>query len=247
MGRWRPFVGQAPWIEVRPDIKIEKPTIAPVINIELGGLPLSIGLFLGSGLTFLLRTALPEGWPKTVALVAGSGLAVAGIVNLALPKAEAAAPPSAPLPGAPQAPGPAPAPLAPGGAPAPYSPSEAVAFDAVTGRISSPADFTTVDIGPFAKSYPVRVQLHNPSQAPVTFELELTADEDPSPVGSSMVASLPVQVSLGPGQVRDVDVAMPIVTWDTWVDYVDIVLTARKRRAPGESARMLDSRSFVIE
>ena len=238
-------------------IKVEPPQIhtrieAP-IKIELGGLPLSIGLFAGSGLTFLVRTALPEGWPQTAALVAGAGLAVAGVVNLAMPKAEAQTPAAAapgPTPAGMPAPS-APAPVAPGeaaAAPAPgSSPSEKLAFANVTGRIVYPSETSTVDLWPWSKSYPVRVQLHNPTQVPATFELELSAEEDPHPTGSPAVSSLPVQVSLAPGQVRDVDISMPIATWDALVDYVNVDLTVKKRRVPGEPAERLDFRFFVIE
>lgn len=44
-----------PTVNVNPNVKVDAP-----INIELGGLPLSLGLFVGGGLTFLMRTALPE-------------------------------------------------------------------------------------------------------------------------------------------------------------------------------------------
>lgn len=245
---WRPRMAQAPYVQVSPQVTIEKPTISTPINIELGGLPLSLGLFAGSGVVFLLRSALPKGWPQTAALVGGAALATAGIVNLVLPKKTAA-----PAPAGPAAPtfGPAPAPSGAGGGavgPAPsYKPPIESAFETVTGRISSPADFSTVDIQPWATSYPVRVQLDNrPSSVPVTFELELTAEEDPQPVGKSALSTLPVQVTLNPGEVRDVDLNMPIATWGALQTYVDIVLTARKRRAPGEASQLIDQRSFNV-
>lgn len=249
MPMYRPRMAQAPYVQLNPQVTIEKPTISTPINIELGGLPLSLGLFAGSGIVFLLRTALPKGWPQTVALVGGAALAIGGLVNLVLPKKAAAAP----APGGPAAPsyGPPPAPSAAGGASAGSGPSYkkpiAAAFDDVTGRISSPADFSTVDIAPWASSYPVRVQLDNSKSAvPVTFELELTAEEDPQPVGKSATSVLPVQVTLNPGEVRDVDLNMPIATWGALQTYVDIMLTARKRRAPGEDAQLIDQRSFNV-
>lgn len=247
-----PRLGQGPWVEVRPDIKIESPKIAPVINLELGGLPLSIGLFAGSALAFYLRRQLPQGFPQTAALVGGAVLAAGGIINLLLPKAQAAeaAKAQAQVPGAPS-PIQLPAPVVPGGAgpagPQSYSPSNTMAFENVTGRIVTPADFATVNIGWFKKSYPVRVQFLNSAQVPVTFELELTADEEPAPFGNPVTSTLPVQVSLGPGQVKDVDVDMPIGDWGTLVEYSDVILTARKRRAPGEAAQLVDTRSFVLE
>lgn len=244
---YRPRMAQAPYVQVSPQVTIEKPTISTPINIELGGLPLSLGLFAGSGVVFLIRSALPKGWPQTAALVGGAALATAGLVNLVLPKK------AAPAPAAPAAPtfGPAPAPSGAGGGafgPAPsYKPPIESAFEGVTGRISSPGDFSTVDIQPWATSYPVRVQLDN-SQAsvPVTFELELTAEEDPQPVGKSAISTLPVQVTLNPREVRDVDLNMPIATWGTLQTYVDIALTARKRRSPGEPAQLIDQRSFNV-
>jgi hypothetical protein len=252
LGPYRPVhsrrsVGQsAPWIDVRPDITIESPKIAPVINVELGGLPLSLGLFAGSALAFYLKQQLTKGWPSTAALVAGAGLAALGITNLLIPKAKASETVQTPTSKGP-APLPSTSPLAPGaGSPQSFSASNAMAFENVTGRIVHPADFSTVNVGWFKKSYPVRVQLMNSSQVPVTFELELTAEEDPAPVGKSVTSSLPVQVSIGAGQVKNVDVSMPIADWGALVVYSDVALTARKRRVPGESAQLIDSRSFVL-
>jgi hypothetical protein len=243
--RWRPFLGQAPWVSVNPQVNIEKPSITAPINIELGSLPLSIGFFAASGLAFLLRTALPDGWPQSIALIGGGGLAVAGVVNLVLPKAQAAA--AAPAaPGAPQAPG-IPAAPALGSSPWCPTPAEEDAFQRVIGRIVSPANFSTLNISPVASSYPVRVQVQNKSSGPVTFEMELVGEEDPHPFGAEVVSSLPVQVSLGPNQIRDIDVSMPLSSWGALVDYADVRLTANKRRSPGEAAVMLDYKSFVLE
>lgn len=255
-GLYRPVhatgLAQAPWVSVNPNINIESPTIAPVLNIELGGLPLSLGLFAGSALSFLLRGQLQDGLPKTAALVVGAGLTVAGIANLILPKVKASDKKAVPgAPAAPAGPAVAPTPVTPGSAgpagPDSYSASNAMAFENVTGRIVSPADFATVDVPFWRSSYPVRVQFLNSASVPVTFELELTAEEDPAPFGSHARTSLPVQVSIPAGQVKDVDVTMPISAWDSLVDYVDVVLTAKKRRVPGETAQMIDFKSFVLE
>lgn len=231
-------------IEIRPEIKPHLEVKAP-ISIELGSLPLSIGLFGGSALSFLVRSGLPKGLPQTAAMVVGSGLALAGIVNLIVPellgKKEAAAV-STPSPTAPSAPRGAAAPAGES-----YVPPTAPALSRVTGRISHPAEFATVDIWPWSSSYPVRVQLENTSNQTVTFELELHAEEEPHPVGDAVTSSIPVQVTLGPGQVSSVDVEMPVSSWNTAVDYIDVVLHARKRRVPGETPQLIDVRSFVIE
>lgn len=238
---WRPAharIGQL--VQVSPSVTVQAP-----IDIDLGGLPLSLGLFGGSGIVFLIRSGLPEGWPQTVATAVGAALAVAGVTNLLLPKAAAA--PSAPTgPAAPGLP-----PSAPPGyqvTPQPgYSPSGIVSFENVVGRIVSPADFSTVNVGPFASSYPVRVQLENLSEVPITLDLELTAEEDPYPIGEAATSSVPVQVNLMQKEIRNVDIMMPLSAWGTFVDYVDVILTARKRRVPGESPLLLDLKSFVIE
>lgn len=235
---WHPAVrrmGQL--VEVRPEVKVEAP-----IKVELGGLPLTLGLFAGSAVAFLIRSGVPKGWPQTVATAAGALLALGGVGNLLFPKA---ATPTAVTP-------------SPGGAPATlpgvtaaasqgYAPSQEVAFGNVVGRIVSPADFSTVDIGPFASGYPVRLQLQNRAEVPVSFEIELTADEAPHPVGGELVSSLPIQMSLSANQIRDLDIVVPIGSWGALVDYVDVVLTAKKRRGPGEAAVLMDQRSFVVE
>lgn len=221
-----PF-GMGQLVQFRPDVQVSAP-----IQINLGNLPLSLGLFGGSVVTFLLGPQLPEGAPRTLATLAGAGLAVGGILNLFRGG------------GAPGAAAPGPLPGQPGGG---FAPAEPEAFLAVSGRIVSPTDFSTVDISPFASSYPVRVQLSNPSTSPVTLTLEIEADETPAPLGSEQRSSSAVQASLRGGEVRDFDVAMPVASWGAFADYVDVELTARVRRSPGESARQIDRKSFVVE
>lgn len=242
---WRPRAGlaQTPFVQVTPNVTVQAPVS---IELGLGALPLSIGLFAGSGVVFLVKGALPEGWPQTVSIVAGAALAVAGVVNLFLPKG--VAPPKAPggQPGLPPAGPPASAPGTPVQTTQPHFPATIGAFEAVRGRIVKPADFETVDIGPFSNSYPVRVELHNPSTETVTFDLELVGNETPN-VGNETISTLPAQVTLGPGQTNSLDFSMPISSWEALVDYVDIILVARKRRGPGNPALLVDTKSFVIE
>jgi len=240
--RPRPRLAQSPFVQVTPNVTVQAPVS---IELGLGALPLSIGLFAGSGVVFLVKGALPEGWPQVVGTVAGASLAVAGVVNLFLPKAQAQgqAPGAAPgLPGAvpPSAPG------VPVQTTQPHLPATIGAFESVRGRIVKPADFETVDIGPFTRSYPVRVELHNPSTETVTFDLELVGNETPN-IGDETISTLPSQVTLGAGQTSSLDFSMPISSWEALVDYVDIILVARKRRGPGDPALLVDTKSFVIE
>jgi hypothetical protein len=228
-----------PTVNVSPEVRVEAP-----ISIELGSLPLSVGLFAGSGIVFLMRTALPKGWPKTVALVTGGGLAAAGIINLFRGKVAAATTGAAP--GAPGLP-PSAAPSSPaGGITAQETqPSMAAAFDSVIGTIVSPSEGSTVDIGGWTSSYPVRIQLENPSEQPVNFILELRGLESGS-LSVDQEAAYVAQVALGPRETKNVDLQMPIVTGHV-IDVVNVVLQAFKRRVATEPAQMLNMRSFIVK
>lgn len=243
----RPKMGQIvsfdPKVDFRPDVKVTTP-----INVELGALPLSVGLFLGSGLSFLVRPQLPEGWPKTAALVLGAGLAVAGITNLVMPKAQAstpggsaaASPSSAPTTTAPSAPG--------GGASAPpgVAVSDLALFNGISGQVIYPGEGESVNIWPLASSYPIRVQLYNPAAAPVTFYLQIVANESPTPFGNEAKTTYPMQVTVGPGQTRDIDINMPISTWAWNVKYVDVALAVYKQRMASENPVLMAQRYLVV-
>lgn len=228
-----------PNVNVNPNVKVEAP-----INIDLGGLPLSVGLFIGSGLVFLMRTALPEGWPQTAGLVAGGGLAAAGIINLFKSKAEAStgAPAAGPAPRGPSA-----APSSPqGGISAQeVQPSMAEAFDSVTGVLTSPQDYSTVSIKPWSSTYPVRIQMSNPSSLPVNFTLELRGSESGS-LSVDQDAAYVASVSLNPSETKNVDIDMPLVSGHV-VDVVNVSLSAYKRRVASEGAQLLSNRSFIVK
>jgi hypothetical protein len=231
-------LGQA-FIDVKPQVSV--PISAP-ISIELGGLPLSIGFFAGSASVFLIRTALAKGWLKDVALVAGSLLAVGGVANLLMPK-KAVAAPAVPA-------GPTPAPQGSPGAPVaqvPYSASETLAFGNIVGSVVSPLQGTTVNIGAFSSSYPVRAQFYNPTDGPVAFEAEIIAEETPVPFGDPKRSALPIQVSLGPREAKNYDVQMPIAAWGTFVDHTLVLMTLYKRRVTGEALEILDARQFTVD
>jgi hypothetical protein len=242
----RPQMGQIvnlePRVDFRPDVKVQAP-----INIELGGLPLSLGLFAGSALSFIVKPQLPMGWPQTLATIAGAALAVGGIMNLLMPKAQAAATVTAapassvPTTAPPSAPG--------GGATAPpgVAVAEVSAFNQIVGTITYPGEGETLDIWPTASSYPIRVQLYNPSSSSATFYIEIVGKEFPHPFGAEATTTYPMQVTVGPGQTRDIDVNMPTSTWAWNVDYVDIDLTLYKRRVTNEDRIKIADRFLVIE
>lgn len=230
-----------PKVEFKPDVKVQAP-----IQIELGGLPLSIGLFLGSGLAFLVRSQLSPGAPQTVALLAGAGLAVGGITNLLAPKAQAAAipTPSSAIPTTTAPTGPSGAPIA---APPGLEASDKYAFDQITGRVSYPAETETIDIWPTSSTYPLTLQLHNAASVPATFYIEIVADETPYPIGSAKRTTYPLQVTIGPGQNRDIPVNMPITAWDWMTGSVDVNLNVYKRRTPDEQPVRIASRYFIVD
>lgn len=233
-----------PKVDFRPDVRVEAP-----IKVELGGLPLSLGLFAGSALSFVVKGQLPAGWPQTVATLVGAGLAVGGIMNLMMPKAHATAPAPAPSGGPSQVPTTAP-PSAPGGgvtAPPGMAPTGRSAFEQISGRITYPGETETVDIWPTASSYPIRLQLYNPSGESATFYIEIVATETPHPFGSEARTTYPMQVTVGPGQTRDIDINMPISSWGWAVDYADIDLVVYKRRVPNEDPVRIANRFLVVE
>jgi hypothetical protein len=237
------IVNLEPRVDFRPDVKVQAP-----INIELGGLPLSLGLFAGSALSFVVKGQLPAGWPQTVATLLGAGLAVGGIMNLLMPKAHAAAP-AGPTTGPSQTPTTTPTSAPFGGATSPpgMPPADRSAFDQISGRITYPGEGEQIDIWPTSSSYPIRLQLYNPSSAQTTFYVEIVAKEFPHPFGDEVKTTYPLQVTVGAGQTRDIDIAMPITSWGWNVDYSDVDLVVYKRRVPTEDPVRIADRFLVIE
>jgi hypothetical protein len=245
LAQWRPAprkMGQS-LVNVNPNVNVTAPVNVP-INIDLGRLPLSVGLFAGSVVAFVVKGQLPKGAWRTASMVGGVGLAIAGVGNLFVKKPAAAVQT-----------------VVPRGSQPPVSTtdfrgnpvtSQVVnvasqrSFDSVTGRILTPTDFSTVDLWSWQGSYPVKIQFNNPSSDTVDFTLELTGAESPAPFGDETSASYAQQVSIGPGETKNVDVSMPTATWGFSKTYVDIVLTAKKRRAAPDEPAMLDFKSFVI-
>lgn len=227
-------------VQVSPDVRVEAP-----ISIELGSLPLSIGAFAGAGLAFLVRGSLKPGWGQTAATLVGAGLGIFGIINLVLPKtAPATQPGVTPVSYTP--------PTAPAGGvasetPQAFIPSAEEAFAQVNGKITFPSNYTEVDIWPTDRSYPVEIQLQNGSAAPVTFSAILRSREEPGPFGDMKESSLPVQVTLGPHEIQNIPVQMPIAAWEALTDYVVVDLDLYKQRVAGTDMVRLDSNTFTIE
>lgn len=250
---YRPRLAQ-PFVEVKPQVSvpINAPISAP-INIELGGLPLSIGLFAGAGLAFLVRGGVPEGWPKSVALITGTGLAIGGIVNLVFPK-KAVAP--APAPAAPAAPSGPPAP--PSGVTsdeqkgAGFTPPSIPAFTRVQFEIVSPTPdqeiaHTGTFLGIGTSKIPVVLRLYNPTDESVTMNLEFEWDEFPSVIGYNREpnhGAKSVQVTLAPKEERNDTFSLPIVSsgWSA----LSVALAIYKKRTPEENRFLVINETFNV-
>lgn len=228
-----PYSPSKPSARRMSQIQINPHVEAP-ITIELGSLPLTLGLFAGSGVAFLVGAQVPSIRPFTT--VAGVALAGLGVVNLLLPKQpiQGEQPPMSTV--------------TPGVVSPPLSPTGEVAFEAVEGSIISPGNYETIDASPFGTpSIPMRVRLSNPSAQRADFDLQVDVHENPHPIGAEVGATQSMRISLGAGETRDFDLAVAINSWDALVDYVEVDVTIRKRRFSGGEGAMLDSLMFVVE
>lgn len=124
--------------------------------------------------------------------------------------------------------------------------SDQGAFSSISGQITYPGEGESIKIWAWASSYPIRVQLYNPSSVAATFYLKIVADESPLPFGKEQRTTFPMQVTVGPSQTRDIDINMPISSWAWDVKYVDIALSVYKQRAPNENPMLIAQRYLVV-
>jgi hypothetical protein len=210
------------------------PHVEAPITVELGSLPLSLGLFAGSGISFLVGAQVPS--IAAVTTILGVGLAGFGVVNLILPKKK---------------PGdatPAIAPVSPGSTSGALPATNEDAFSSVSGEIMAPADYETVDVSPIGQpKIPARLRLSNASKSVANFDIMVDVQEQPHPFGAAVSAQQTMRMSLGAGETRDFDVIIPLSSWDALVDYIDVDVTVRKRRFSGGEPAMIDSVMFVVE
>ena len=223
---YRPH-GMGQLVEVTPQID------AP-ITIELGGLPLSLGFFAGTGVALLIGWQVPKA--RGVASVIAIGLGIAGVVNLLVGGAKGA-----------EAAEQAVAPVTPGGVSAPLPDTVEEAFALVTGRVVSPVAGTVVDAGLGAPTIPVRARVSNPSNSPVTFDLILQIDEQPEGLSTSETTTETTRVQLGAGETRDFDVDFQMVTWDWDVFFARVTVWIGKQRLEGGDVEFLDQSRISVD
>lgn len=211
------------------------PHVEAPITIELGSLPLSLGLFLGSGASFLVGSQVPS--IAVVTTVLGVGLAGFGVVNLILPKKKPGEGQTPPI-----------SPVAPGTTSGALPPTNEDAFSSVSGEIMTPGDYETIDVSPIGQpKIPMRLRLVNPSGVVANFDIMLDIQEQPHPFGAATSAQQTMRMSLGIGETRDFDIIIPLSSWDVLVDYIDVDVTIRKRRFSGGGPAMVDAVMFVVE
>lgn len=211
------------------------PNIQAPINIGLGSLPLSLGLFAGSGMALLIGSQAPGIRPVTTiaALILG-GL---GTLNLLAPK-------GAPVPSGP----PTTTPVTPGQSSGAIAPSAEEAFAGVEGRILSPGYGDQIDVSPVGTpSIPMRLRLTNKSKVDASFDLVVNSDEQPEPFGARVTNSQTMRVNLPAGETRDVDASVGISSWEALTDYVEVDVTVSKRRIEGGNKENLAGVMFVVE
>ncbi len=233
-GRWQP----APMRQRLSQVEIN-PNIDAPINIGLGTLPVTLGAFIGSGVSFLVGGQVKSIRP--VATIVGVGLAGFGIVNLFFGKSadaatqeteDAVTPPAG----------------VPGEASDPIPPTNEDAFQVLEGRVIYPGEQQEVDLSPTAGGVPIQIRVTNPSSSSVTFDLILEHTEDPHPFGEIWSTETPMRVTMGPGQTRDIDTELPLTQWRAWVDYIDVDVKIMKRRiSGGPRERLATDRFFVVE
>jgi len=225
----------APYKQVGQGLVQINPHVEAPITIELGSLPLSLGLFAGSGISFLVGAQVPS--IASVTTLLGVGLAGFGVVNLLLPRKK---------PGEGQLP--AISPVSPGSTSGALPRTDEDAFSSVSGEIMAPSDYETIDVSPVGQpKIPARLRLSNPSGVVANFDLLIDIQEQPHPFGNAVSAQQPMRMSLGAGETRDFDIIIPLSSWDALVDYIDVDVTIRKRRFSGGDPAMIDAVMFVVE
>lgn len=224
----KPELGQA--IQINPNIQ------AP-INIGLGSLPLSVGLFAGSGMALVIGSQAPS--IRTITTIVSIGLAGLGVFNLLMPKgAAAAAPPTT-------------APVAPGQSSGPIAPTAEDAFKAVEGRILSPAYGDTINVSSFGSAnIPMRVRLTNKSETTdANFDLGISTIEEPS-IGAIVTNSQTMRVLIPHGETRDVDITIGVSSWGmlerSGLGNIRVDVTVTKRRIDGGDKENLAGTMFMV-
>ncbi len=230
------------WRPARPRRQLAQVEVNPTVNapitIELGTLPVTLGAFAASGVSFLVGSQVKS--IKTVTDMIGVGFAGFGIVNLFLGgSAEASAQETEDAVDGPEG--------VDAGASNPIEPTNEEAFLALDGRVLYPTEAQEVNLGMTDSAVPIRVRVVNSVSKSVTFDLVLTHTENPN-IGEVLDTVTSMRVTLGPGQTRDIDVDLPLTQWRAWVDYVEVDVLVQKRRIHGGNAqRLATDRFFVVE
>lgn len=219
---------------ILPDVKVD---------VDLGALPLSLGLFAAGGASFVLGGFMPSEL-QPVTTIAGIGLGIAGIVNLFKKSQER--PGEEGQPGTAHQPGPE------------FSPSSASDFDRLSGEIASPKEHDEVQAsGVFLNpSYTVRAVFRNDSSNEIEFLAELRIREQLYNIvgfawppyntpgeSRSYTQSQFIRISAGKDRVWDF-VLRP--AQGLRAAYLEVDVELVKKRETGDSGVVLGRRFFVV-
>lgn len=209
-----------------------------------------VGLMAAGGAAFIVGTVIPKDY-KLVTTLAGLGLIGWGVYVLIKGGTSGAA---APQPGAP-----APTPPPPTGAtpveasPQPFVPPSVPAFNQIQTELVSPAqDGNVSSVGTFlgigTKKIPVLMRFYNPTSESVTFNLVFDWTEQGSSFGYSLSplnGSKEFQVTLGPGEQKNQEFELPVVTSGS-TGQMDVGLSVYKKRLPNENKFLIMTRTFTV-
>ncbi len=230
----RAYMGRPKW---NPGLRQIIPEIKPEfqIDVDLGNVPLAVGLFAGSGVSFIAASQVPKA-VAPVFTVGAIGLAIAGVVTLVTPSS--ASSPVETQPGADVE-------LGPGFEPPPLD-----VFNEISGQIIFPIETETVELGTFSEAFEVIALISNPTSRDVTFTLQLRITETPfwwplANEGTPITWVEPKVVTLAAGQTRQVTWSSELRSVGVGV-YSNMDVRLEKLRAPGETAVRMYDRFFVL-
>lgn len=224
------------------------PNVSVTVQTGLEKYLFPVGLMAAGGASFIVGTVIPPSL-KVVTTLSGLGLIGWGVYVLikggqsggAAPVAPAATPPpptgATPIEASPQ----------------PFVPPSIPAFNMVQIEMVSPLDSATIgNVGTFlgigTPKIPIMLRFYNPTQEPVTFNLEFEWDEFAAVIGynrASKHGTQVFQVSLGPGEEKNQEFDLVIQT-SGYSSQIDVALSLYKKRLPNENRVLAMTRTFTV-
>lgn len=255
MGIYRPAYAPARVATRNPlgQLVTVNPNVSVNIQTGIEKYLFPVGLMAAGGAAFIVGTVIP---PSLKILTTLSGLGLIGWGVYALIKGGS----SGGSGGAGGAPAAAPTPQPPTGAtpieasPQPFVPASLPSFGQVQIEMVSPQpDATIGSVGTFlgigTPKIPVTLRFYNPTQEPLTFNLEFEWDELAA-IGDfnrdSRHGTQAFQVSLGAGEEKNQEFDLVIQTGG-YSSSMDVALSLYKKRVPAETRLLVMTRTFTVK